>query len=116
MSAVLTSPPRTTVMPSVDKPTRHNRYDGFWYLRMNNLKCKGCGHVMFSAEPDDNHDILVWEEKDDDYLLQIAAQFKRAEMNPKIEEYKASLGPCVDFYDAVKAGRIKGAIGATRGT
>src|ERR1700733_7808646 len=73
--------------------------DGYYTIQVRPIAC-GCGHIMQYAECNHAHVIVVWEEMDDDNLLHAAQELKVAGGDPKVVEYEASMGKCIDFYVA----------------
>ena len=43
--------------------------------------------------------IVVWNEKDDDKILQVASEFKKANYDPKIVEYQVLFGKAIHWDD-----------------
>lgn len=74
-------------------------YDGYYTIRVKPSTC-GCGHVMEYAECNEVHLIVVWEENDDDTMLKAAAYLRDIGGDPKIVEYEADMGKCINFYVA----------------
>lgn len=44
---------------------------------------------------------MVWEEKDDPHMLQLAAFAKEVGAEPRIDTYHPMLGPCISWIDCV---------------
>jgi|SRR6185503_18148143 len=80
-------------------------YDDFWCVAINPYTCAGCNQLISHAQVGD-HFIVIWEEKDDDTILEVASGLKRAEMNPRIVNYNRNDGPCVEFYEAIRRGWV----------
>jgi len=51
------------------------------------------------------HLILVWQERDDPNLLQVAHQAKDVGRDPRIVPYEPSFGPSASYYAWEAAGR-----------
>lgn len=99
-----------TVELTINKPTtgRDDRSDyiGWYTIRIKATRCSGCGHLIITSECDVDHTTVVWEEKDDENLLVAAGAYQRYNLHPKVVEYEPSMGKCINFYDAVKQGKI----------
>ena len=81
------------------------KYDRYWCINIKPFKCANCGDPICYAQCG-SHFIIIWEEKDDENLLNIAAELQRADMDPRVVNYNRYLGPCVVFEDAVEHGWI----------
>lgn len=93
------------VNESLDDDDNDSDYEGFFCLGLDPSVC-ACGHIQEYFEPLLYHAILVWEEKDDPILLEVAAAAKRLGQDARIIEYKKELGDALDFYQAYRAGLI----------
>lgn len=82
-------------------------FDGYYTIKLAPETC-GCGHVMEFSECDSAHLIVVWEERDDKNLLHAAAGHRDQGYDPKVVEYQASFGKCIDFYVAREQNLIGG--------
>lgn len=89
------------MFPEVDEG--NEEHVGFFCLSVDTHRCS-CGHIQQFYEPDHYHLVVVWEEKDDDFLLKLAAAYMRFEQNPRIVEYRVAYGPSIEFYEAQKEG------------
>ena len=83
----------------------HPSYDDFWCITINPYRCPGCQQIISHAQVGD-HFIVIWEEKDDESILEVASSLKSMQMNPHIVNYNRDDGPCVEFYEAVRRGWI----------
>lgn len=81
----------------------HQSYDDFWCVAIEPYRCPECKQLISHAQVWD-HLIVIWEEKDDDTILEIAASLKIMKMNPRIINYNRNDGPCVEFYEAFRRG------------
>ena len=90
--AILTKP---TVDTGNKTPTD---YEGWFCIQGELDWCGECGEYHKFQLDWYSKCIIVWEEKDDEYLLQRCIYLKEAGKNPKVVEYKPNFGKCVDFY------------------
>lgn len=105
MSIVLDKTFVPSLDESVEKDDENSQYDGYFCLNLDTQKCSGCGHYASYFEPIFFHYIVVWEEKDDEVLLKVAAKAKAVgDKTCKIVEYESTLGDCVEFYEGVDRG------------
>lgn len=51
-----------------------------------------------------NKKIVVWPEKDDEAILQVAGEVKKLGINPKIVEYKVMMGKAIEWDNIPKGG------------
>jgi len=77
-------------------------FDGWYCIKTDPWPCGICGVVVFYATVD--HKIIVFPEKDDPKLLQLASWCQGdnplgINRNPKIVEYEKSMGPCISYYN-----------------
>lgn len=91
----------------VDLDYSGDEYDDYWCININPFQCGGCGSVVAYAQCG-NHFIIIWREKDEDSILELASALKDSDddYDPRIVQYNRILGPCVEFQDAVKHGWI----------
>lgn len=72
-------------------------YDGYFCIQVDPFKCtcrlKPWVFIHFIRG------IIVWAEKDDPSMLLCASIFKKNGYNPRIIEYNAIMGECVDWED-----------------
>lgn len=80
-------------------------YDDYWCVSITSYLCPGCNDLISHAQVG-NHLIVIWEEKDDDAILEVARTLKEVGMDPRIINYKRDDGPCIEFYEACKRGLI----------
>lgn len=80
-------------------------YDEFWCIAIEPYTCPSCKTLVSHAQVYD-HYIVIWEERDDDTILEVARtiQEESPEMNPRIVHYNRNDGPCVEFYEAARRG------------
>lgn len=83
-------------------------YDEYWCINIQPFKCN-CGQVVAYAQCG-AHSIIIWEHKDDENLLLLAAEFQRLGFDPNIIHYNRYLGDCVEFNKAVELGWMKGGL------
>jgi hypothetical protein len=81
-------------------------YDEYWCVNIKPFKCRNCDTVICYACAG-AHFIIIWPEKDDEDMLNIAAELKDCDMDPRIVRYNRIIGPCVTFEDAKKHGWIQ---------
>jgi hypothetical protein len=99
--------PHITLTRPVDNGPSFKDYSGFFTIKFDKVNKCGCGRRLEFVECDEKHIVVVWEEKDDDDLLAIAAAFKDRGLGPKIVEYKVGYGQAHEFHDAVEKGLIE---------
>lgn len=89
----------------VDLDYSDDEFDNYWCIQIKPFQCQGCGNIVTHAQCG-NHFIVIWENKDDQSLLEVAAVLQSGENNyePYIHRYNRILGPCVKYEDAVKRG------------
>lgn len=86
----------------------HESYDDFWCIAITPYNCPGCKQLISHAQVGD-HLIVIWEEKDDETILYIAAELKKETgFNPRIVNYNRNDGPCIEFKEAYRRGLIDG--------
>lgn len=81
-------------------------YDNYWCIDIKPFVCDHCGSLVAYAQCG-NHLIVIWENKDDDSILEVAAALVE-EYDPRIVRYNRILGPCMEFNEAVKRGLLQG--------
>lgn len=81
-------------------------YDNYWCINIKPFVCGNCGSIVAYAQCG-NHLIVIWEHKDDDSILEVAAVLKD-DYDTRIVKYNRYLGPCIEFSEAVKRGMIGG--------
>lgn len=77
-----------------------SEYEGWYCINIRPMTCLGCGQPVCYAEPNLYHVIIVWEEKDDRYLLKIAAKLQEIGCEPRIVTYHPILGTCIPWEEA----------------
>lgn len=82
-------------------------FDDYYCIQIKPFICNGCGNVVAYAQAG-NHSIVIWEQKDDQTLLEVAAALQEVDnsYDPYIVHYHRILGPCVKYEDAVERGWI----------
>lgn len=92
----------------VDLDYSGEEYDNYWCIQIKPFKCGGCGNVVAYAQCG-NHFIVIWENKDDQSILDTAAELQKEGniYDPYIVQYNRILGPCVKYEDAVEHGWIE---------
>lgn len=80
-------------------------YDGWFCISTSPFQCPapGCGFVAHHATA--AHRVLVWTEKDDDRLLDLAVKLQAVERHPKVVDYEVSMGPCLAYDQWEALGR-----------
>lgn len=73
------------------------QYEGWYCINIKPAKCDGCGNVVAYLEPPHFHLIVVWQEKDDEKLLEFAVALEEQGLEPRIETYHPILGSCVPW-------------------
>lgn len=81
-------------------------FDEYWCINIKPFKCSNCEKLICYATAGP-HFIIIWEEKDDEDMLNIAAELKEYDMDPRILRYNRIIGPCVVFEDAIRHGWIE---------
>jgi hypothetical protein len=76
-------------------------YEGWYCINTKPLLCLGCGSTVCYVEPQFYHLIIVWEEKDDKYLLKIAQKFMQSGFDPRVVTYHPYLGSCIPFEEVL---------------
>lgn len=79
--------------------------EGWWCLATAPFPCPASGCEFVADYVTAAHVIVVWPEKDDPTLLEIAAIAHRKGRDPRPVEYQASMGPCVAFAQWEALGR-----------
>lgn len=82
-----------------------DKYDDYWCINIQPFMCH-CGNVVAYAQCG-NHLIIIWEDRDDNGILEIAEVLKE-DYDPRIVKYNRFLGPCIEFSEAAKRGMIEG--------
>lgn len=78
-----------------------------WYcICIKPFRCEVCYIPICYLECGAHH-IIVWEEKDDQQLLTLAAALQFQDREPRIDTYKNMLGPCVTWEKGIELGWIK---------
>lgn len=80
-------------------------YDDWYCIQIKPMRCS-CGEVVTFAS-DDLHMILIWQDKDDDKLLELAIILREGDFEPFIVNYTHLFGPCIEFEDAVRLGTME---------
>lgn len=105
---VVTNDP--SLIEHLDKIVTHDytdeEFDEYWCINIKPFKCAHCNTIVCYAQAGP-HMIIIWEFKDDDNLLQLAALLKADDYEPRIERYNRYLGPCVTWEEAEKLGWIE---------
>jgi hypothetical protein len=84
------------------------QYDGWFCIKLNAPPmCGQCGNNIEYAERDIDHRILVWEEKDEDTILNAAISMRKWKFDPKIVEYEVRFGKCIPYDRAEAKGHTK---------
>lgn len=82
------------------------KFDNYWCINIKPFICNGCGHIIAYAQCGD-HFIIIWEKKDDDNLIDIAANLQvNSDYDPHVVRYKRFLGPCIEYYAAIELGLL----------
>lgn len=108
--AVLTSGTATPVQdPHVDEkvwtPDDDKDFGGWFCIATKPYPCPAdCGFIAHHATA--GHKILVWPEKDDPELLELAGVMMEKGRDPRVVEYAPELGPAISYYAWVAFGRL----------
>lgn len=74
---------------------------GWWCIACDPFQCPGTNHggacTFVAHHATAAHHIVVWPEKDDPRMLDLAAIMLGKGRNPKIVEYEVALGPCITY-------------------
>lgn len=97
----------TDTVEELDIYSVDSTYEGWYCVRIIPTRCSGCGFVMQYLEPDNHHLVLVWEESDDDELLDIASRTKADGLDPHIVEYEPGFGAAVEYKEAKAGNEVK---------
>src|SRR4026207_248391 len=76
-------------------------YEGWYCIQMKPVICPGCGEPMCYVEPPHLHLIIVWEEKDDENLLQVCKELKDGDRDPIVIQYHPMYGHCISWEDCI---------------
>jgi len=87
----------------VDAGDSGEDYSGWWCIETGPWPCGACGWVANHATA--MHLIVVFPEKDDPQLLDLANECKEIGRDPKIVEYEISFGPAISYYQWEAHGR-----------
>lgn len=100
MSQILTDSREEAVLEHYD----HDKYDEYWCINIKPFKCPGCNRAICYAVTGP-HLILIWEEKDDETILDLAnVLMKDGNYDPRIVQYNRILGPCIEYEKAEQLG------------
>jgi len=97
--SILTEP--TTDIETTDREGSSSGSD-WWCIQVDEFQAPHpCNHqlrfVSGVMEGRLCHLIMVWDEKDNEEMLRIAALSQKRGRNPKIVEYKESFGPWINY-------------------
>lgn len=91
----------------VDLDYSGDEFDDYWCINIKPFKCANCNSIIAYAQCG-NHFIIIWENKDDQTILEVAAALQSVDdFDPRIVQYNRILGPCVKYEDAVERGWIE---------
>ncbi len=78
-------------------------YSDWWCISTDPFECPypSCSFVANYSTA--MHRILVWAEKDDDRLLDLAVKLQAVDRHPRVVVYEQSMGPCLayDLWEAL---------------
>lgn len=72
-------------------------YEEWYCIRVERYYCYHCSMEFDYLH--NNRKILVWPERDDPQMLDIAQKAKDKTGIAQIVEYETSLGPCISYYN-----------------
>jgi len=99
----------TYVETTVDSDMNSGIYDGYYCINIKPFKCENCKTLICYAVVGP-HLIVVWPDKDDNDLLQVAEALMKDEFDrydPHIVTYHELFGPCVTWDKAKENGWIE---------
>lgn len=103
MTQIITDDP--TLIDKLDAIVTHDysgvEFDDYWYVDIGMHQCPGC-KKFYDSYCTDTHDYVIWENKDDDYLLKVAIILQKIGCNVSVRQYNRVYGPCMEFYDALE--------------
>lgn len=70
---------------------------GWWCIKTSPFPCPHPDCTFVALYSTAMHRIIVWPEKDDDRLLDLAVKLQAVERNPRVVEYEVSMGPCISY-------------------
>ena len=79
-----------------------SEYDGWYCIQHLPIPCYSCGNPICYVEPPGLHLIVVWEEKDDEDMLRMAAKIgkiRHPTFDPIIIKYAPIYGPCIPYTE-----------------
>lgn len=102
MAIIITDDP--AIIEALERIVTHDytddEYDDYWYIAINPHQCT-CGEYIESYCTF-THDHVIWEEKDDEWLLKVAIALQKVGHNEtRVMKYNRNIGPCMEFYDAL---------------
>lgn len=93
------------VVDSVDDDSDDRDFAGWFCVSTNPFPCPAAGCDFVAMHATAAHMIVVFPEKDDPRLLDLAAIMVSKGRNPKVVEYEVSLGPCITYDQWEARGR-----------
>jgi hypothetical protein len=102
-----TTDARPGELVEVDIGDRNRDYAGWFCIATDPWECPNPACDFVANHCTAMHRVIVWPEKDDENILEVAAGAQKGGRNPRIVEYEVEFGPCVSYY-ALKTVRQDG--------
>jgi hypothetical protein len=97
--------PGAIVLEEIIPDDQEIDFSGWFCISTDPFPCPATGCDFVALHATAAHMIVVFPEKDDPRLLDLAAIMFSKKRNPKVMEYEVSLGPCISYDQWEARGR-----------